>query len=113
MDQRQWLKNIEAWRERERKRQEKAEREFWKHPYTVSTLEECLQRLTKYDLDEIRKFYNFRGVSHLNKQDLIHVLSEGVPSLFGKRLSILKEEQYNLIQEMVQNGGRTGAEGYS
>ncbi|WP_079478841.1 SEC-C metal-binding domain-containing protein [Halobacillus salinus] len=113
MNQHQWKTNIEAYRQRERQREKQAFRAFWRHDDTVSTLKECLQRLTKGDLDEIRKFYQFQGLSQLSKQDLVDVLSDRIPDEFKNALELLDEKRYHLILELAESGGRVSAESYS
>lgn len=64
-----------------------------------------LQRLTKHELDEIRKQLGIKGASNLRKGELVQVLQTAIPQALGHQLSFLDEVLVDALQELLDNQG--------
>lgn len=82
------------------------ERRYWGKTITIPfTLHEGLAGYTKYELDDIRRYLDLKGVSSLKKAELIAVLEEEIPESLGKFCLQLDEERFNLLINLAKNGG--------
>lgn len=90
----------------------KEEAKAWTEIDFPISLKEALERLTKVELDEIRKTYDFKGISSLNKADLIDKLVDLIPKHISRTLKWLDEERYSLIEKIIHNKGLLKVDGF-
>jgi len=90
----------------------KEEAKAWTEIDFPISLKEALERLTKVELDEIRKTYDFKGISSLNKADLIDKLVDLIPKYISRTLKWLDEERYSLIEKIIHNKGLLKVDGF-
>ncbi len=69
------------------------------------TYEDYLNTLTKKELNSIRKSYGFKGLSQLNKKDLIQALAERIPKNLDKKIKLLGHHEIDLLINMLDNDG--------
>lgn len=87
--------------------QQKADKKIWQNIGLPFTLKEGLNRLTKNELDDIRKQLNIRNASQLRKAELIDVLEENILQTIGIICSQLDRERYDIIRKIAVNGEYT------
>lgn len=85
--------------------EEKRKKQLWKYVELPCSLYDALMRLTKAELDGIRKEYNFKNISNLNKANLAFELVRGIPMRFKYALDMLDQLSYSFIKEIVENSG--------
>ncbi|WP_406945565.1 SEC-C metal-binding domain-containing protein [Halobacillus sp. SY10] len=101
MNKSQLLKNLKESQKREKERQRMQEQKFWNHPSDLDDLEGVLEQRTKTELDEIRKNFGFKGLSSLNKADLIAHFKELLPVHLHRTLSYMNEGGYELVKKLA------------
>ncbi|SFE65461.1 hypothetical protein SAMN05428981_107118 [Bacillus sp. OV194] len=82
---------------------------LWKNIESTSTLGDVLGALTKAELDQIRRVYNFKGISSLNKPKLAHELTQLIPAHLERMLYTMDQERYGFLKKIVRNGGAVPA----
>lgn len=92
-------------KETKRKDQANWEQRIWKDIQFPFSLYEGLSQYPKTELDKIRKQLKIKNASNLKKADLIHVLTEQIPQILGKVCSTFDHERFQLMSEMVKQGG--------
>jgi hypothetical protein len=85
--------------------QEKAEAKRWKKIHHPFTLADALNRLTKADLDDLRRQLDIQGASSLKKAELILVLKDAILAGLGDMCSKLDTERFRLLSELVRKEG--------
>lgn len=78
---------------------------LWKEVKFPCNLYDTISRLSKYEIDTIRKTYNFKGLSSLNKSELSMQLSALIPLKFDKIIYALDQTRYDLIKGIIHNSG--------
>ncbi|WP_053362302.1 SEC-C metal-binding domain-containing protein [Bacillus sp. FJAT-27251] len=84
---------------------DKAEAKRWKAIKHPITLAEALNRLTKVDLDNLRKELDLQGVSSLKKGELVLVLQDEILAGLEEMCKKLDKERFSLLGELVRNNG--------
>ena len=84
---------------------EKREISFWKKADSPCLLHEALTRMTKIELDEIRKAHNFSNMSALKKADLCNELSIAIPIVLNRILYTWDEERYEILYRIISQKG--------
>ncbi|GGM42445.1 preprotein translocase subunit SecA [Paraliobacillus quinghaiensis] len=64
-----------------------------------------LNRLTKQQMDKIRKKLNLKGISSLNKAALAKELERLIPENIEKFFNIIDQERYELVTSICENNG--------
>ncbi|WP_084786771.1 YecA family protein [Bacillus tuaregi] len=77
----------------------------WKPIESTLSLKEALNRLTKDDLDAIRKQLEIKRASSLKKAELILVLEEKIPALLIETIKMQDQERFRLLMKLVNQGG--------
>lgn len=90
----------------ERGLQEKREQKLWRHVSEPFQLESMLNSLSKTELDKIRKNLELKGISNLNKGDLIKELVIAIPTHLPRILSRFDKERYVLLKNIVKHSGK-------
>lgn len=65
---------------------------------------DALARLTKVELDTIRRFIKLKGVSKLAKPQLIEVLVENHTLIFEKAMAYLDKERFDFLKQAALQG---------
>ncbi|WP_066052154.1 YecA family protein [Robertmurraya korlensis] len=86
--------------------QEKREQKLWKSIVEPHHLESVLHSHSKTDLDKIRKNLDLKGISGLNKGDLIKELVRAIPNQLFRILSRFDKERYVLFKNIVKHSGK-------
>ncbi|WP_156290581.1 YecA family protein [Oceanobacillus salinisoli] len=82
------------------------EQRYWGNGVNVPfTLHEGLSNYRKYELEDIRKFFELKGVSSFNKAKLIAVLEEKIPELLEEVCLGWDTERFRLLTKIAKNGG--------
>ncbi|MGE8205692.1 SEC-C metal-binding domain-containing protein [Heyndrickxia sp. NPDC080065] len=97
-------------KEMNRKTQERIDQKVWSDIQVPITLHDGLSRLTKNDLDTIRKKLEIKNASSLKKAELIALLEEKIPELLEKVILQLDQERYQIIRNIVSKGGYISAQ---
>lgn len=69
------------------------------------SLADCLVRLTKGDLTEIRTNLEIKGVSTLKKQDLAMALVEHIPNALPSLFLKFDDKRYQIMKQIAGRGG--------
>ncbi|MBA2943040.1 SEC-C domain-containing protein [Paenibacillus sp. CGMCC 1.16610] len=69
------------------------------------SLADCLVRLTKGDLTEIRTNLEIKGVSTLKKQDLAMALVEHIPNALPSLFFKFDDKRYQIMKQIAGRGG--------
>lgn len=80
-------------------------KKLWKEITLPLSLHDGLSRLTKTELDTIRKKLHIPNASGLNKGQLINLLVDKIPKYIKEAFFYLTKDQYALIRRIVENGG--------
>lgn len=72
----------------------------WRKP---EKLKDCLSNLTKGSLTQIRKELSIKGVSHLNKLELIEALVEEIPKRIDGVLQVFDVSRYQSLNTALKN----------
>ncbi|WP_066368480.1 SEC-C metal-binding domain-containing protein [Neobacillus fumarioli] len=99
------LEALEAVKETTRRIQQKKELKMWSDLSIPLTMKNALNRLSKDELNPIRKRLEIKGASHLKKGELIDLLSSKIPLLLEKIVMNMDLERYSFIQKIIRNGG--------
>jgi len=83
----------------------KREAELWREMSAPFNLRSFLERLTKDELTNIRKNLNLKGISSLNKKQLIDVLEEELAGSLEQIISSLDSNQYKDVSQIIKNNG--------
>lgn len=83
----------------------KREEQSWKTTTNPCQLGNVLSTLTKHELDTIRKNYDIKGISSLNKGELAAELARQIPHLYEGMISQLDQERYGLVKKIVKQSG--------
>ncbi|MEW9122209.1 MAG: SEC-C metal-binding domain-containing protein [Thermotaleaceae bacterium] len=103
--QKKLLEALERAKNSTNQHREKREQRLWKEINIPSSLSEALGRLTKNDLDRIRKNYDFKNISALNKEAMKEKLGEGILHKFKEMIYTLDQERYELFCKAIKNNG--------
>ncbi|WP_139691704.1 YecA family protein [Sporolactobacillus terrae] len=87
------------------KLQERKEKQLWKKVEFPCSLHDALSRLTKNELDQIRRNYQFKGLSALKKAELASELSKSIPITFKMIVDLLDQDRYDRIKKIVKHSG--------
>lgn len=109
----QLLKAMQEAKNYSMKLQEESEKRLWKKVSLPCSLYDALSSLSKYDMDRIRKNYNFKNLSTLKKQELAAELTARIPYGFKNVLYSLDQGRYELIRHIVDNSGSVADTGIS
>lgn len=86
------------------KMQENREKRLWKMKVNLPcSLLDAIKGLSKVEIDGIRRNYDFRNISTLNKAELATKLAELVPSNLSQVIYTLDQGRYDLIKEIIYN----------
>ncbi|MDR7003048.1 SEC-C metal-binding domain-containing protein [Neobacillus niacini] len=85
--------------------EEKQDKKHWSEMKVPITLQEQLGKLTKHELDEIRRSLELTGVSSLKKAELITVLQELIPKSLRQVCIQLDAERFRLLTKIAHNDG--------
>lgn len=66
-----------------------------------TNLKELLMNLTKKELQQIRKNWEFKGISQLNKEELADELYTRIPKSLNKWFKIIIDSIYQMVEELV------------
>lgn len=81
------------------------EARLWQEMKVPGTLKEFLQALTKDELTNIYRNLDLRGLSALNKQNLIERFQVLIPEKIEVFFKFLDQERFGLIERIVKNNG--------
>lgn len=73
---------------------------------------DCLSRLSTDELADVRRCWDFRGISHLNKAELVEKLKELIGKNLEKWLQLLDSNQIELLDEIIKNDGLMECENF-
>jgi hypothetical protein len=76
------------------------------------SLADALASYTKSELDQIRRDYKIKGISQLNKRDLVPKLAELLPKKLAPNFATMDEGQYKLFKQAMNNQGYLSALGF-
>lgn len=84
---------------------EQHESKIWKSIDEVpSHLSNLLHKLTKQQLDKIRRNLELKGISSLKKTDLVNELVKLIPTKLEATLHTFDHERLNLVKKIVEDG---------
>ncbi|MDQ6596264.1 hypothetical protein E2K98_23600 [Bacillus salipaludis] len=83
----------------------KQDQKHWGNLNVPVTLQEQLGKMTKSELDNIRKNLELKGVSSLKKAELVTVLQEMIPKTLEKVCLPFDAERLRLLTKIAHNGG--------
>ncbi|PAB57518.1 hypothetical protein CCE28_18615 [Anaeromicrobium sediminis] len=72
----------------------------------IENLNDYLTNMTKTDLTEIRKSYDIKGASKLNKVQLAELISEELPKQLEEKIKLLDGDTLLKLKEIIDNGGQ-------
>ncbi|MGI6648970.1 MAG: SEC-C metal-binding domain-containing protein [Bacillota bacterium] len=100
------LNALESAKAYSQKMRDKQERRLWKKFNRIPCdLSDAINRLTKDEMDNIRKKLSFNNLSSLRKAELAAELVRLIPMKFKEVLSYLDQGRYGLIKLIAQNSG--------
>ncbi|MDD2497710.1 MAG: SEC-C metal-binding domain-containing protein [Desulfitobacteriaceae bacterium] len=85
--------------------QENREKRLWKKVDVPCSLYDAISRLTKAEMDIIRKNYDFKNLSTLKKAELAAELARLIPLKFKKIIYTLDQSRYDFIKITIKNSG--------
>ena len=85
--------------------QENREKRLWKKVDVPCSLYDAISRLTKAEMDTIRKNYDFKNLSTLKKSELAAELARLIPLKFKKIIYTLDQSRYDFIKITIKNSG--------
>ncbi|WP_050632248.1 SEC-C metal-binding domain-containing protein [Bacillus andreraoultii] len=88
---------------------DKENKKLWTDTTLPLSLHDGLSKLTKNELDTIRKKLHIPNASGLNKGQLINVLADKIPLFIREAYFYLTSDQYALIKKIMKNGGTISA----
>ncbi|MDF2700485.1 MAG: hypothetical protein K0Q49_2043 [Haloplasmataceae bacterium] len=71
--------------------------------YYEDHLVDMLSQFTKEDLNDIRKLYNIKGLSQLNKTQIVDILSIEIINHLDDILGFMTEKQYYFLKEFLKS----------
>ena len=80
-------------------------RRLWKEVDIPCSLHDAIHRLSKTEMDAIRKNYDLRNVSTLKKPELEAELARQIPSIFPETIYALDKGAYDDIKLIAKNSG--------
>ena len=80
-------------------------KQLWKEVSIPCSLHDAINRLTKNEMDEIRKNYDLKNLSALKKSELAAELARLIPSKFKKAIYVLDKDRYDFIKTIIKNSG--------
>jgi hypothetical protein len=83
----------------------KREAKLWEEINVPCRLEEIINRLTRNEMDSIRKHWGLKNLSALKKQDLAGELVKLMPERSGKAFILFDKERYRLAKRISDNDG--------
>lgn len=99
------LQTLEGLKEYGRRYAARREERLWKKVDIPCSLSDLIGGLTKEEMSDIRRSYDFKRLSSLNKQDLAAKLVELVPGRFAGALYNLDQGRYSLLKALAKNSG--------
>lgn len=81
------------------------EKRLWKKVDIPCTLTEAVNRLSKKEMDQIRKNLDLGGLSALKKADLAAELVKKIPTNFKYVITRLEQRTYSQVKKIAQNDG--------
>ena len=79
---------------------------LWKHDLTAPiSFKDVLNALTKDELTKIRQNLDLKGLSALNKSELVNRLGELIPAGIGEALCHFDRDRYSIFKRMIARGG--------
>ncbi|MFP5111689.1 hypothetical protein ACSU64_04840 [Bacillaceae bacterium C204] len=103
------LNVLQGLKETRRNMEQKADLKTWSDISVPISIKDALARLSKDELSEIRKRLDLKGVIHLKKGELVELLSMKIPGLLEKICMNIDLDRYNLVKEIIRNGGSFAA----
>lgn len=88
------------------------EEQAWKKLINPDNFINALTSLTKIELDKIRKNLELKGLSRLNKSELVAEFAKIIPTKFEQLLYQLDQERYDLVKKIVKNSGVVNADDF-
>lgn len=85
--------------------EENREKRLWKEVDVPCSLPDALKRLTKAEMDAIRKNYGFGSLSALRKDDLAAELARLIPTKYQEVLHLLDQSSYDVIKAIIKRAG--------
>lgn len=85
--------------------QNKREQRLWKEINNSCKLTDAINRLSKDEMDKIRKNLDLKNLSSLKKGELACELVNSIPVQFKRVIYTLDQERYNLVKKIVKNSG--------
>ncbi len=92
-------------KEDQKKKEEQQYKKNWSEIKIPFSLIEGLNKLTKSELDDIRKSLQIKGASGLKKADLIDLLHLKIPELLEEIVLQWDEDRYNILKKIALNDG--------
>lgn len=83
----------------------KREKKLWEEIKIPCSLKDFLKNLTKNELTKIRQNLDLKGLSSLNKHQLIDRLESEIVSSARKVFLVFDNSQYKLIKKIIENDG--------
>lgn len=99
------LKALEGAKAYNQKLQENREKRLWKKINLPCSLMDAINGLTKNEMDEIRKNYEFKNLSSLKKAELAAELAKLVPLKFNRFIYALDQSRYDFIKAVIDKAG--------
>lgn len=96
------MESFEAFFQREK---EKTEHHLWNDLEYPGSLHETLGRMTKENLNKIRKNLEIKNLSSLKKAELADKLAVLIPQNYRRIISLLDQTFYKTIKKIVKNSG--------
>lgn len=93
--------------------QENIEKRLWKKVIIPGSLQDALSGLTKAEMDNIRRNYDFRNLSSLKKAELAAELNRLIPLKFESIIYTLDKVRYDFVKMIVENSGAIPVAGIS
>lgn len=79
---------------------------LWRYELRLPlSLKDGLESLSKHELTKIRQELNLKGLSTLNKSDLIDRLVSMIPSSLGEVFNKFDDSRYNILKAIIENDG--------
>ncbi|MDD4169452.1 MAG: SEC-C metal-binding domain-containing protein [Desulfotomaculaceae bacterium] len=91
--------------------EQKRERRLWKNIDMPCSLSAAINRLTKNEMDKIRKNLGLKNLSALKKGDLADELVRVIPAHFGQLFYRLDRGMCDLVRAAARNSGFVPSEG--
>lgn len=84
---------------------QKREAKLWEEISVPCRLAESINRLSKNEMEDIRKHLGLKNLSALKKQDLADELVKLIPEQSGKAFMLFDKERYRLAKRISENDG--------